>query len=566
MQLGLPELIFIILLITLIFGSERIFNAFREVPTIIKSFQKDAGKEGLASIGELSKLSIFTLEDIQLNKEVEDLRDTIGVLKLLKNRLTVFISSTMADLSTERQVVASSVEELFATKPWLFEDNAGPESQSPKKIYLDAVKNCNVFILIIGSKISDPVKEEYKVAKKERKPILVFVKKCKKPKEVDNFLNVLSKDGITWTEFSSTQELGIKVKGAIVNHIVSSYLEYGLSKRHSVVLALFVKQLEDVNLLYQRKENLLLELKSNPDDKEIKKKVKELEKHLGESEAEISNKISIKHESLASLYFKKGHVALSNKDYPVAIRMFTFCIFLEPGTERYYQVRANAYSGSGHSKKAIYDLLDVLKINPKNTDARHSLAYLYDKIGENKKTEEQFREIIAINKITGLKWRASYYKKEFMYSSAIEDYTSLIFLEPKNYFHYISRGDAYFEFSDYKSALADYDYAIGIDSDSSSGYIQRGKVFRAMDRYADAIRDFTKAIDIKPFGYRYIYRAEVYFDINEYDMALKDANNAIDVSPKSSQAFRCRAKVLKALGDPISAAFDLETANNLDKN
>jgi hypothetical protein len=76
----------------------------------------------------------------------------------------VFISSIMnrsiEDLFGEREALRSAVEHFAPiTTPWAFE----AEPASPKSLldfYIDAVKSSNLFVLIVGQRVTKPVKDE----------------------------------------------------------------------------------------------------------------------------------------------------------------------------------------------------------------------------------------------------------------------------------------------------------------------------------------------------------------------------------------------------------------------
>src|SRR5579862_1700633 len=92
----------------------------------------------------------------------------------------VFISSIMnpaiEDLAAERQVARAAVERFApVTVAWAFE----AEPASPKPLldfYLDGVKTCDSFLLILGQHVTPPVRQELQVAQDYRKPMLVFCK------------------------------------------------------------------------------------------------------------------------------------------------------------------------------------------------------------------------------------------------------------------------------------------------------------------------------------------------------------------------------------------------------
>ena len=80
----------------------------------------------------------------------------------------VFISSIMnrstEDLVGEREAVRFAVEHSAPiTTPWAFE----AEPASPKPLldfYIDAVKSSDLFVLVVGQRVTKPVKDEFDTA------------------------------------------------------------------------------------------------------------------------------------------------------------------------------------------------------------------------------------------------------------------------------------------------------------------------------------------------------------------------------------------------------------------
>lgn len=96
----------------------------------------------------------------------------------------IFISSTMHDLEAERWVVKQAVEDLgHKYVVWLAEA-VPPGSQPPRKICQQAVRECDIFVLLIGERYGairvkgdiSATEDEYNTACESGKPILVFVK------------------------------------------------------------------------------------------------------------------------------------------------------------------------------------------------------------------------------------------------------------------------------------------------------------------------------------------------------------------------------------------------------
>jgi tetratricopeptide (TPR) repeat protein len=80
------------------------------------------------------------------------------------------------------------------------------------------------------------------------------------------------------------------------------------------------------------------------------------------------------------------------------------------------------------------------------------------------------------------------------YSSAIENFTKAIRLDPKNARAYCGSGTAYEHKGDHDSAIADYTEAIRLDPKLASAHYGRGTAYAHKGDYDKAIADFAEAV------------------------------------------------------------------------
>jgi hypothetical protein len=135
----------------------------------------------------------------------------------------VFISSIMGrrheDLIAEREQVRLAVEHFApVTAAWAFE--AEPASAKRlRSFYIDAVKSSDLFLLVLASKITKPVQDEYDAARNNGKPILVFSKDVPaRDADVEALLRTLDSK---YDTFTNAVQLGQKVRRALGSHILS---------------------------------------------------------------------------------------------------------------------------------------------------------------------------------------------------------------------------------------------------------------------------------------------------------------------------------------------------------
>ncbi|NQT69565.1 MAG: DUF4062 domain-containing protein [Desulfobacteraceae bacterium] len=151
-------------------------------------------------------------------------------------RLKVFISSAQKELRRQRVAVGS----LLATDPFLsettvpriFEDYPAPLVPN-KKAYLELLRTCHIYLLIIGKEYGtvivnglSAVHQEYRFAQDLKLPTLVCVMgdaSFEREEKTEQFFEEITKDGHTYSRFSSDRELLEKVRIRLVEYIETTF-------------------------------------------------------------------------------------------------------------------------------------------------------------------------------------------------------------------------------------------------------------------------------------------------------------------------------------------------------
>jgi hypothetical protein len=151
----------------------------------------------------------------------------------MEEKLIVFISSRINDeMKRARRTVREAIEELPLTRPWLFEE--APASADPlDESYLRWVGRCDLFILLLGEDIADPVKVEWETATQARKPRLVFLNKGAQDDAAWQFAKGLD---VKWKEYETLPDLKREVQAAVGDELIKGYRSYGMSERERASL------------------------------------------------------------------------------------------------------------------------------------------------------------------------------------------------------------------------------------------------------------------------------------------------------------------------------------------
>jgi len=150
-----------------------------------------------------------------------------------ENPLLVFVSSVMRkeveDLQAERDACVSAIEALPLTRPWAFE-YSNASADPPKETYLNKVDACDIFVIILGAEITEPVENEYSRACEREKRRLVFLKRTSaRSQRLANWLD--KRQDVTWVLFDEPGDLSSKVRGAIIDELIKGYRVYRLMDR-----------------------------------------------------------------------------------------------------------------------------------------------------------------------------------------------------------------------------------------------------------------------------------------------------------------------------------------------
>lgn len=220
MNIGLPEILLLLFIALLLFGSKAVPDLGRR----IRHFTRDI---------EETKREIVTCDEGTDFREVDE-------------NLLVFLSSVMNaqdDLRRERIVVKSLFSHEILFSLWRFED--APADDELEVSYLEKVRECHLFLLIVGSTLSPAVYKEFEAAREAKKPILVFLKKdVDRTAEVDEFIGSLTRLNLRYKTFGSEEELQREVMRAAY-HCVVKYYKHGLTRKTYLACLALLLAVED---------------------------------------------------------------------------------------------------------------------------------------------------------------------------------------------------------------------------------------------------------------------------------------------------------------------------------
>ncbi len=139
------------------------------------------------------------------------------------NRPVIIYISAAADLMAEREALGQMIAALPVTLPWRI-------VQSPVKdepLDLEATRNADLYLLVLGSDIRAPVGLEWRTARRAGRPVVAFLKKgIARTPAGQAFVRETE---VSWQPFTSSADLSRQVQRLLVEYLVRHALHYALT-------------------------------------------------------------------------------------------------------------------------------------------------------------------------------------------------------------------------------------------------------------------------------------------------------------------------------------------------
>lgn len=167
-------------------------------------------------------------------------------------KVKVFISSVqnkaIEDLDSERSEVIKTVKDYPPTTPWAFEHTPASDL-SAEDYYLRGVRDCHLFILLLGEQVTDAVRKECNEAIRLNKPIFTFLKDVQRSTEAEKLLNLIKMHS-KYAVIKVPNDIGKLVASSLDDFFHRLAVDYQLQKEYPEVM----RALADVELAKQLRE------------------------------------------------------------------------------------------------------------------------------------------------------------------------------------------------------------------------------------------------------------------------------------------------------------------------
>ena len=254
----------------------------------------------------------------------------------------------------------------------------------------------------------------------------------------------------------------------------------------------------------------------------------------------------------------------------------------------------------GKTEQALQLYSKILKNEPEHFSALANRAVLYEKLGDLKRAEEDYRKAynlyprsaellnnmgafylkqdkngLAIYYLTkALELKEDYfsalvnrsvaYQKIASFDAAYKDLRKAQALQPENQIVQLNHAIFQYDTGNYFNAAQEFTDLILRNPKNPKNYYRRALAERKLRQYANALEDCSAALTLqKDYIVAIFCRAEMLYAKGEYEAALADLNNLKSLNNKYVPAYDFAWDIL-SLDDPQNAALNYQVAAQLD--
>ncbi len=158
----------------------------------------------------------------------------------IEEKIRVFISSIQdkntENLEAERTYVINIVKNYSPTLPWAFEHTPASDLP-PSEYFLRGVRDCHLFLILLGENVTNAVEQEYAEAIRVNKPIFAFLKNSVRSIELQKLVQDIQ-TRFKYANFNSLGELDTLVTSSFDDFIRRLVENDQLQKDHPHVMRL----------------------------------------------------------------------------------------------------------------------------------------------------------------------------------------------------------------------------------------------------------------------------------------------------------------------------------------
>ncbi len=262
----------------------------------------------------------------------------------------------------------------------------------------------------------------------------------------------------------------------------------------------------------------------------------------------VNNVIKFKHSFLLFSIISLSFISIISIRIPLWKNekvLFDQVIQKHPDFALAYNNRGFWYYNRGNLNEAEKDFVKAVEFDTSSKESFYNLSLIYVKQNNIFKAIETLNQIDTIETyVDGLYLRAYCLKKTEQLYAALQDFNTLIKLEPTHFYGLYNRGVIYYLMGDYRKSINDYKSALVIQPNFHQAYDAIGNSYLMSENYDSSLICYNKAISMESnIAEYYINKAECLIRMGKISEACLPLNEALKRNhPRASELLRTFCK------------------------
>ncbi|MFX0197036.1 MAG: tetratricopeptide repeat protein [Candidatus Hodarchaeota archaeon] len=217
----------------------------------------------------------------------------------------------------------------------------------------------------------------------------------------------------------------------------------------------------------------------------------------------------------------------------------------------------------GSRQQALDDLSHYIELTPGTPGQAYGYILrgrIYQQTGDLSTAAEDFSQAVKIepNRVEYILERAGCYRSLKEFDKALSDLNRIMELEPGVAEHYNRRGLVYLDKAEPRTAADDFNHAIELQPEEFKYYLKIVEAYIALQQDEMVLSELTQAVEREPENkFRYAARAIFRSRCGDQKGALEDMNQAIELKPDDANLVAQRISICVASGDIQQAEDDI---------
>ena len=262
-------------------------------------------------------------------------------------------------------------------------------------------------------------------------------------------------------------------------------------------------------------------------------------------------------------YMGQGHNALQMEKYDEALKLFSYCITLDPKLAEAYARRAETYLKQGKTNEAIDDIVKALELD-KNARAYRLMTEMEGAGKNTLMARLKVQQIKQPNEACWPYYIGVLYEADMLYGKAIQCFETSNKILPNDVVcHWIAQ--CYKRMGEYDEAMKYIEQSIEMDPEDDNFIREKADLLYEMGAGKEAIATYDQYVRANPeYFWGYYKRGFLKDNLGDVDGAIEDYSMAIALSPDYAYSYFGRADMLLLKGDTIGAKEDYSRVVALD--